>query len=101
MFDPDGRLLLFGGVNGRKPPRFSAGAAWLVPRCGSGREEFMFDPEGRLLLFGEVNGRKPPRFSAGAAWLVPRCGPGREEFMLDPVGRLLLKLPRFPFCIAD
>lgn len=48
---------LEGALNGRYPPRFSAGADWNVPRCGP-------DPTlgDRLLLLGGVNGRYPPEF---------------------------------------
>jgi hypothetical protein len=42
------RLFSLGELNGRKLPRFSAGAAWLVPRCGSGREALLFPLYERL-----------------------------------------------------
>lgn len=51
-----------GGVNGLYPPRFSTGAAGLMPRCGSGRELLVFPPNERLFELGGVNGRNPPRF---------------------------------------
>lgn len=61
-----------GGLYGRYPPRFSAGAFCMVPRCGA---EFVLpEPYERLLVLGGVNGRNPPRFSAGALCIVPRCG---------------------------
>jgi hypothetical protein len=50
-----------GGVNGRNPSRFAAGADWFVLR-----DPKPDSPDGRVLeLFGGVNGRDPPRFSFG------------------------------------
>lgn len=59
MVGPDGRLLLLGGVNGRKPLRFSAGADCIVPRCGAA--PMPDGPVERLLPLGGLKGRKPPR----------------------------------------
>jgi hypothetical protein len=44
---------LLGGVNGRNPPRFSAGADWNVPRCWGAAPIV----DGRLPPLGGVNGR--------------------------------------------
>lgn len=57
LFDSAGRLLLLGGVNDRKPPRFAVE--------GDSFERPMFELfvcAGRLLLLGGLKARKPPRF---------------------------------------
>ena len=50
------RLLVFGGVNGRKPPRFIVEDSFERPMFE------LFVCAGRLLLLGGLKERKPPRF---------------------------------------
>lgn len=54
--EPAGRVLLFGGVKGRNPPRFTGSATRFVPEFAG--------PVGRVAvpLLGELNGRDPMRF---------------------------------------
>ena len=98
----DGRLLLLGGVNGRYPPRFSAGADWNVPRCG---ERMLDGADGRLLLLGGVNGRYPLRSCAGADWNVPRCCAvptleGRLLLLGEVNGRYPPRFAAGAFCVV-
>src|SRR3989442_1490761 len=63
-----------GGVNGRYPPRVSAGAEELMLRW----EGIFAGPDCRVLLLGGVNGRYPPRFPfcGVATWLPAFRAPG-------------------------
>jgi hypothetical protein len=57
LFDSVERLLVLGGVNERKPPRFTVE--------GDSFERPMFELficAGRLLLLGGLKDRNPPRF---------------------------------------
>lgn len=76
---PAERLLPLGGVNGRYPPRFSAGEFCMVPRCGSGREPALLP----------LNEPYPPRFSFCVAELrfpkLPVC-----RFATPALGRCMV-----------